>query len=212
MNIKAGMSFLPRPALAVFPSLLTSLAQMTELTSKRRREKYSRLICLGCRARRIRCALPDIDIEPSSHPQPQDKSCQRCQQNGLDCIVDFTTLGRPAQKRARIDPVSNVEGTIEQSASEPQNTDFEETTFQDVEHYLLSRPEMNNDGINVASTQQQSPTKSEMFEAVFSPFHLLSALLSKDKNFAYSIGSQPVVAISHLKKIDNEWAGLLDDK
>lgn len=69
-------------------------ADMAEATFKRRREKYSRLICLGCRSRRIRCVLPDITIVPSSEPQTPDKACQRCAQNGLDCVVDYTTSVR----------------------------------------------------------------------------------------------------------------------
>ena len=67
---------------------------MDETANKRRREKYSRLICLGCRSRRIRCVLPDTSILPSSEPQPISKACQRCSQNGLDCIVDYTTSVR----------------------------------------------------------------------------------------------------------------------
>lgn len=31
--------------------------------------------------------LPDPTVEPSAQPQPPDKACQRCQQNGIDCIV-----------------------------------------------------------------------------------------------------------------------------
>lgn len=31
--------------------------------------------------------LPDPTVQPSAQPQPADKACQRCQQNGLDCIV-----------------------------------------------------------------------------------------------------------------------------
>ena len=185
---------------------------MSETLPKRRREKYSKLICLGCRARRIRCALPDTDIQPSSEPQPQDKSCQRCRQNGLDCIVDHTTLGRPAQKRNRVDQSSNLQQTIEQSESCLPEADFEDATSQDVEDYLLSRPETNNDGTPTAKAQEQPPTKSEKFEAVFSPFHLLSALLSRDKKFASSIGSQPLVTASITDIIDERITDLLDDQ
>lgn len=183
---------------------------MSDTLPKRRREKYSKLICLGCRARRIRCALPDTDVQPSSQPQPPDKACQRCLQNGIACVVDYTTLGRPAQKRNRVDQASNVQQTVEQSGPQPHIADFEDVTSPDVEDYLLSRPETNSDGTPAAKAKQQLPTKSEMFEAVFSPFHLLSALLSKDRNFASSIGSQPLVQQAITDIVDERVSHLLD--
>ena len=175
-------------------------------TSKRRREKYSKLICLGCRARRIRCALPDTSIQPSSQPQPQEKACHRCRQNGLDCIVDSTTLGRPAQKRNRVDQSLNVQQTIEQNDS--YDGDSEEAPHN-VEDFLLSHPEIPSDDV-LATKIPQPPTKSEMFESVFSTFHLLSALLSRDKKFASNIGSQPLIMGTVIELVEDRFTELLD--
>lgn len=190
--------------------LSTSKAGMAESSTKRRREKYSRLICLGCRARRIRCALPDTTIEPSSEPQPAERACQRCQQNGLDCIVDYTTLGRPAQKRNLLGE-ANANQQQNTSSSEP-NENFEESVSQDVDDFLLSHPETQDDGATVAKPQQQRPSKKEVSESMASAFHLLAALLSRDKQFASSIGSQPLVNQSVVELIDDGNTALLDSQ
>ena len=178
---------------------------MAETLPKRRREKYSKLICFGCRARRIRCVLPDTSIEPSNSPQPQDKACHRCQQNGLDCVVDYTTLGRPAQKRNRVDQVPSQQESTEQQPNE-ETEDFEETISRDVDDFLLSRPV--NAGVD--ATQQKPPNKQELFEAMLNPFHVMSALLARDKTFASAIGSQPVVIASVLSLVDDSSTVLLD--
>ena len=182
---------------------------MQETTTKRRREKYSKLICLGCRARRIRCILPHSNILPSNEPQSADKACQRCQQNGLDCVVDYTTLGRPAQKRNRMDYVVTEQQSIEPSDVLQPNRGFDDTTAEHVDDFLLSHPETHEDGI---VNQQSRPSKSEIGEAMTSPCHLLAALLSRDKRFASSIGSQPQVSTSVLQVIDDRTAVLLDQR
>ena len=183
---------------------------MSETLSKRRREKYSKLICLGCRARRIRCALPDVSIQPSSQPQPQDKACHRCRQNGLDCVVDSTTLGRPAQKRNRVGHASNVQQTIEQTDS--RDGDDDDVPPHSVQDFLLSHPEIDNDDVFATRLPQQAPTKSEMFDAIFSPFHLLSTLLARDKTFASKISSRPLVKGSVIELVDDRFTALLDSQ
>lgn len=150
--------------------------------------------------------LPDSSIEPSNTPQSRDKACQRCQQNGLDCIVDYTTLGRPAQKRNRVDQAPSQQQSTEQSNANEQMEDFEETISRDVDDFLLSRPE----GAGVDAAEQKPPNKHELFEAMLNPFHLMSALLSRDKDFASAIGSQPMVTTSVLTLVDESSTVLLD--
>ena len=197
--------------LALLPHRTSPRQEMADTTTKRHREKYSKLICLGCRARRIRCVLPDTSIVPSVDPQPADKTCQRCQHNGLDCIVDYTTLGRPAQKRNR-GVVANPDQQDDSSSNKPRE-DFEETITQDVDDFLLSRPEVDESGATtVVSMQRKRPSKKEVSEAMTSAFHLLAALLAKDKHFASSIGSQPLVHQSILELVNDENAALLDNQ
>ena len=103
-----------------------------------------------------------------------------------------------------------MQQTNEQSGSRQQNDEPEEILPPDVENFLLSHPETGDDDTAIAKLQRQTPTKSEMFEAVFSPFHLLSALLSRDKTFASAIGSQPLVTASVLEVVNDDITVLLD--
>jgi hypothetical protein len=64
--------------------------------SKRPRGTYSRLICLGCRERRIRCELPsEVEIPDPGELRTVQTPCYRCKRLGVPCIVRQTILGRP---------------------------------------------------------------------------------------------------------------------
>ncbi|KAF2502201.1 hypothetical protein BU16DRAFT_576252 [Lophium mytilinum] len=70
-------------------------------SSKRPRGAYSRLICLGCRERRIRCELPsDIEIPDPGELRTIQTPCYRCKRLGVPCIVRQTILGRPSPERS----------------------------------------------------------------------------------------------------------------
>lgn len=65
--------------------------------SKRSRRSYSRLICLGCRERRIRCELPnEVEILDPGELRTVQTPCYRCKRLGVPCIVRQTILGRPS--------------------------------------------------------------------------------------------------------------------
>lgn len=65
--------------------------------SKRSRGAYSRLICLGCRERRIRCELPNnVEIPDVGELRTIQTPCYRCKRLGVSCIVRKTILGRPS--------------------------------------------------------------------------------------------------------------------
>lgn len=64
--------------------------------SKRPRGKYSSLICLGCRDRRIRCDLPsDVEVPSPGELQTVQTPCYRCKRLGIPCVIRKTILGRP---------------------------------------------------------------------------------------------------------------------
>ena len=64
--------------------------------SKRPRGTYSRLICLGCRERRIRCELPsEVEVPDPGELRTVQTPCYRCKRLGVPCIVRQTILGRP---------------------------------------------------------------------------------------------------------------------
>ncbi|BCS28393.1 Zn(II)2Cys6 transcription factor domain-containing protein [Aspergillus puulaauensis] len=65
------------------------------------RGRYARLLCQRCRARKIKCNLPDrSQLGPLGSPQPPEQSCERCRNLGLECVIERSTLGRPSLKRS----------------------------------------------------------------------------------------------------------------
>ncbi|KAK5721197.1 hypothetical protein LTR17_014757 [Elasticomyces elasticus] len=178
---------------------------------RRPREKYSKLICLACRGRRIRCLLPtDLTISPGPEPQEADKACQRCRQNNLECVVDSTTLGRPSGKRMRTDE-SLAGGSRASERRDGERRDDEELmgiAALEVEDFLLSYPEEGSvGGVVVANVK---PTRSEMSEAFLRPYHLFTALLGRDRSFARELGAVVGGVPEVLEVVTIEMAGVLD--
>lgn len=65
--------------------------------TKRQRGAYARLLCLGCRDRRIRCELPsEVEIPEPGELRTVQTPCYRCKRLGIPCIVRQTILGRPS--------------------------------------------------------------------------------------------------------------------
>lgn len=65
--------------------------------SKRQRGPYSRMICLGCQQRRIRCELPsETEVPGPGECLNVQTPCYRCNRLGIPCIVRQTVLGRPS--------------------------------------------------------------------------------------------------------------------
>jgi hypothetical protein len=62
---------------------------------KRKRSAYSRVICLGCRERRIRCELPsDVEIPNPGEVWTIKTPCYRCKRLAIPCRIRQTILGR----------------------------------------------------------------------------------------------------------------------
>ncbi|KAK3645683.1 hypothetical protein LTR56_003716 [Elasticomyces elasticus] len=179
---------------------------------RRPREKYSKLICLACRNRRIRCLLPtDLTIAPGPQPQEADKACQRCRQNNLACVVDSTTLGRPGGKRMRTEE-SLVGGSRASERRDGERRDDDEELLGiaalEVEDFLLSYPEEGSVGGGVVGNVK--PTRSEMSEAFLRPYHLFTALLGRDRGFARELGVVVGGVLDVLGVVGVQGAGVLD--
>lgn len=87
---------------------------------KRRRGKYSRLICLECRDRRIRCELPSECAIPEPGQLLTVKTpCHRCNRLGVPCIVRQTVLGRPSAENGS--PPNTNQEIVKQSNVVPRN-------------------------------------------------------------------------------------------
>lgn len=146
-----------------------------ERPSKRLRGTYSRLICLRCRERRIKCQLPqDGSIEPSPQPQPKDRACQRCSQQGYDCIVRKTTLGRPSRKhQVPHHPITPKDVASDRSPS-PEANDLVLLQLHHADNATGERP------LNIAE-------QSSLIGAVGKNFDLTSGLFARDARFGSAI-------------------------
>jgi hypothetical protein len=178
-------------------------ARMSEPVPKRR-QKYSRLICLRCRARRIRCNLPDSSIQPSPQPQPDETKCERCRLNNLDCVVDSTTLGRPAQKRKESTATATAtEGYAEEFIIGARHAEATTTAGDQLEDFLLLHPENVNGTATAVKilthVRDTKLSKSELSETLITPYQLFTAMLSKDKHFASALRPPPQ---SHTSVVD----------
>ena len=145
-------------------------------TRKRARGSYAKLICFRCRERRIKCQLADDgSVIPSSNPQPPDKACQRCHQQGLECIVRKTTLGRPNLKKQRIlTPASSGPSVDVERQSRSPSPDPEALVF-------LTLDEDKTSGRARSASVKELPTGVHMYGAVNRTFDLTSSILGRDK-------------------------------
>lgn len=76
------------------------MSELRPAGSKRPRNKYSRLICLGCRERRIRCELPsEVEIPDPGELRTVQTPCYRCKRLGVPCVIRQTILGRPGPEK-----------------------------------------------------------------------------------------------------------------
>ncbi|CAI6336185.1 unnamed protein product [Periconia digitata] len=72
-------------------------AQCANKGRKRSRGAYSRLICIGCRERRIRCELPSgVEVPEPGELTTAETPCYRCKRLGIPCKIRQTVLGRPS--------------------------------------------------------------------------------------------------------------------
>jgi hypothetical protein len=196
-------------------SLSESTSHPQDATFRRQpRGNYARLICLNCRARKIKCTLPtDVPIEASPSPQPQDRACTRCQQ-GLDCIVDKTVLGRPAQKRQRPGQSRNEDwaALLDETAVEPE-------LDPDVQDFVLSdlRDEVREIGSHIAVPLpgRTKPSKREIFDSLMNPVHLFAALMARDFKFGsrnFGSGTDVNMSVDVTGLVSDGLAALLDEQ
>ena len=174
--------------------------------AKRARGSYAKLICLCCRERRIKCILRDDGtVKPSSDPQPPETACQRCQQQGLECIVRKTTLGRPSLKRpAATTPPSTID----------TRQDFTRSPSPCAEDLVLLALDGGSGPPNKrVATLRERPTGVQLAGAIFKTFDLTSQLLARDRRFGSAIAGIKASMPPKIEEvIDQEMLELLDEQ
>lgn len=166
------------------------------------RGRYARVICQGCRSRKIKCNLPDInELGPLGSPQTPEKSCERCRTLDLECVIERSILGRPSFKRSESET-----GRISTSAQ--------------------SRPATQNDGprspfnSHSASESTTSPGTTQeiramadktVFESVVEFQQFFASALGKDRIFGATIPRSTSSYMTPLPElVSQEMASSLD--
>lgn len=182
--------------------------------NKRARGSYAKLICFNCRERRIKCALPEnVTITPSSEPQGPETSCRRCQQQGLDCIVRKTTLGRPNQKRQRstTPPGTVRETNVNNVGSRSPSPAVEDFVLLNLDKEAESQPTPDITTPSSTSTTKVAPTNTQLMEAIGKTFDMTSTLMARDRRFGrLGIGLQDVVPSPIREVVSEQVAATLD--
>lgn len=156
------------------------------MSERVRRGKYARLICRGCRSRKIKCVLPCVhDLGPLNTPQPIEKCCDRCRNLNLECVVDYTLLGRPQSKRSRLQhsedrsPNSHSDSVPDEGIPVISSLDIKDFLFADEGNGILSKD------------RQPDPThamrKEEIFQSMIQANYFFISVLAKDRAFGADI-------------------------
>lgn len=155
------------------------------------------------------------DLGPLGVPQPQEKSCERCRNLNLECIVERTLLGRPAAKR-RCGMAAQEKDTVMSAESDrPNGLINSSLSSVDIQDHLFS------DAAEVGPNWQKElgtkltprPTKEERFKSMIEPHFFLSSILSKDQAFGSDIAQLPSRWDASLTElIDNDTVELLEKR
>lgn len=190
---------------------MQAMSPSPPVANKRARGSYAKFICFNCRERRIKCALPEnVTIHPSSEPQPPTTSCRRCQQQGLDCIVRKTTLGRPNQKRQRSSTpptTGQLDANVSSRSPSPAVEDFVLLNL-DKEAETKTSPDI----LTPSSTATNIvPTSTQLMEAIGKTFDMTSTLMARDRRFGrLGMGLQDVVPSPIQDVVSQNVATMLD--
>jgi hypothetical protein len=190
-------------------SSLPSFTSSVKMSTRRARGHYSPLICTRCRARKIKCILPTSVTSPSTTPQPLNQACQRCRQNGFECLVEYTVLGRPGSSRiagsSRNDRLSQV----------PIGADGDGGAELGTGEFLLSWPY----DLGMRANRIRA---EEVCEALSSPLRFLSVLLSRHPTFGRDKGHHgswagpvkldQVISLSIQESLESTYAPFLEMK
>lgn len=186
----------------------------SELPTRQPRGSYAKLICLHCRARKIKCNLPtDVQIEPSQYPQPPESACTRCQQQDLDCIVDKTVLGRPAQKRQRPEQPKAEDNRLAEEDGAGDNDDGD--LDPNVQDFVLSdlRDEVHEIDVQATAQARSRPSKREVFESLMDSSHLFSAMMARDASFgSLAFQTTEIAAVDVTRLVSKDLTILLDEQ
>lgn len=165
--------------------------QQDQRTERGPRGKYARLICAGCRSRKIKCVLPSPEsIGPLGIPQPLETSCERCRHLDLQCIIERSTLGRPAAKRSQRNPPQNQASVPLEKPEEKEDEVETALLGLEINDHLFSEVPGGNtipSQANGNPKPSQRPDKRAVFRSMTEANAFMSSVLGKDTAFGCEI-------------------------
>lgn len=153
------------------------------------RGKYARLICRGCRARKIKCVLPSpAEIGPLGIPQSHSMCCERCRTLDLECVIERSFLGRPAANRAKR-VISQFPKSDSSPSTEPSLEDGEHSLKlpDSIRQYLFSGAINDSLMLQRNSRSGSEPAEEEIFQTISDPASFIASILAKDDSFGADI-------------------------
>ncbi|KAF2803189.1 uncharacterized protein BDZ99DRAFT_427741 [Mytilinidion resinicola] len=146
------------------------------------RGRYARLLCQGCRSRKIKCNLPDInELGPLGSPQTPERSCERCRTLGLECVIERSTLGRPSSKRSESETGRKSNSAHCHSAT--QNEELGSPSNSQIKDHLALESTA-----SPGTTQEiRAVADKTVFESVIEFQHFFALALGKDRIFGATI-------------------------
>ncbi|KAJ5419510.1 uncharacterized protein N7487_003060 [Penicillium crustosum] len=152
------------------------------------------------------------DLGPLGVPQPQEKSCERCRNLNLECIVERTLLGRPAAKRHCGMAAQEKDTVMSAESDRPNGLINSSLSSVDIQDHLFSdAAEVGPNWQEVGTKLAPRPTKEERFKSMIEPHFFLSSILSKDQAFGSDVAQLPSRWDASLTElIDNDTAESLE--
>ncbi|QIW96489.1 hypothetical protein AMS68_002007 [Peltaster fructicola] len=135
---------------------------------------------------------PDESIQPSGSPQPPGRACIRCQQQGLECIIDKTILGRPSSKRKPAQEDATQNGRTKSISNENpldiiEDDDLHDDT--DIAGFVLAEVEDEIDQVASRLPRRDRPEDHEKYQALIDPYHLMSTVIVRDRRYGATCSS-----------------------
>lgn len=173
------------------------------------RGRYARLICRGCRARKIKCILPlRADLGPLCSPQPKSTSCERCRNLDLECFVEQTHLGRPAAKDV-IRPVFSSRSAG--SASSRRQDEERHKLSNSIRQFLFSGA-MNISLIeNICDHTGTLSNEDDLYYSMMCIKDFVALVLAKDASFGAGILLRTACDVPLTDVVSRELANSLDN-
>lgn len=180
------------------------------------RGKYARLICRGCRARKIKCVLacPVASLGPLGTPQPPATCCERCRNLDLECIVESTPLGRPAAKRANRGNVASKSPQLDTSSRPGLQDDEKAAKLSDsIQRYLFSGAILDDHSMpqELPDATESTSDDDRLYHAMANPGTFIAGVLAKDASFGSTIQLVSTWSTPLTDTVSHELAATLDN-